>query len=120
MVVMYQLMLKMDQKGQNMYEKGLKIEFFGPKIPVLFAEFCSAEFRGTPLPPSAWVCHWNHSDLDQLVPGNLLKPDSIEIGNLKIPAYTPVSYMEHISVVPFYASVCISLPSILDFPPIFI
>ena len=28
--------------------------------------------------------------------------------------------MEHISVIPFYASVCISLPSILDFPAIFI
>ena len=48
MVVMYQLMLKMDQKGQNMYEKGLKIEFLGPKIPVLFAEFCSAEIPPRP------------------------------------------------------------------------
>ena len=56
----------------------------------------------------------------QSVPGNLLKPDSIEIGSLKIPAQTPVSYMEHISIFPFYASVCISVPSILDFPPIFI
>ena len=45
---MYRLMLKMDQKGQNMYEKGLKIEFLGPKIPVLFAEFCSAEFPPRP------------------------------------------------------------------------